>query len=103
MSVSPVNGVHSLTPVAGTSAVPRITRSASADSSFAEIVSQMVGDTNSKYAEADESLSKLVTGEADNLHEVVIDAAQADLSFRLLVEIRNKLLDAYQEIMRMQV
>ena len=46
---------------------------------------------------------KLVTGESDNLHELMISLEEAKLALQLAVEVRNKILDAYQEILRMQI
>ena len=42
-------------------------------------------------------------GQTDNLHSVMLAVAKADLSFRTILEVRNRLTDAFQEIMRMQV
>ena len=45
----------------------------------------------------------LATGESDNIQGVVMSAAQADLAIRMVIEMRNRLVNTYQEIMRMQV
>ena len=45
----------------------------------------------------------MATGQTDNLHQVLLQMAQADLSFHLVLEIRNRLTEAYQEIMKMNV
>ena len=45
----------------------------------------------------------MVTGEVTEVHDVMIAAKESQLAFELLVEVRNKLLESYQEIMRMQV
>lgn len=103
MSVSPINGVGGVGSVRPTPSIIKAPPSEASGSAFAKLVGDMVKDANVQHSHADESLKQMMTGEADNLHDVVLDAARADMSFRLLVEIRNKLLDAYQEIMRMQV
>lgn len=102
MAISPINGVSGIQPQ---SVVPiaKKTATTGSGSSFGDLVSNLVKDSNAQHTQADQSLEQLISGDADNLHNVVLDAARADLSFRLLMEIRNKLLDAYQEIMRMQV
>ncbi len=48
-------------------------------------------------------MEKLQSGESKNIHEVMISMEKADISMRLTVQMRNKVLEAYQEIMRMQV
>ena len=73
------------------------------DSAFSKLIGDMVADVNLQHSVADQSLGQLMTGQSDDIHSVVLNAARADLSFRLMVEIRNKLMDAYQDIMRMQV
>ena len=58
---------------------------------------------NDKLIGADSDMQKLAVGEAQSLHEVMINLEEARLSFQLLVQVRNRLLEAYQEVMRMQV
>lgn len=70
---------------------------------FADMVQNLIKDTNQQQANVDQSLHQLVNGEADSIHDVVLAASRADLAFRLVLEIRNKLVSSYQEIMRMQV
>jgi flagellar hook-basal body complex protein FliE len=62
---------------------------------FASQVDHEIGEANRKTEE-------FAVGKEYDLHEIVIASEKADLSFRLLLQIRNKLLDAYQEVMRMQ-
>ena len=52
---------------------------------------------------ADEEIKKVVTGEEKNIHKTLIAVEKADLSFQLMMEIKNKLMDAYQELMRTRV
>ncbi len=53
--------------------------------------------------EADESAKKLVLGDQDHLHNTMIAYEKANLALQLTIEVRNKLLESYQEIMRMQM
>jgi len=73
------------------------------DASFGEVLKQSISDVNSLQSEAGRSVEKLVSGESDNLHDVMIAVEKAKTSFDLLMEIRNKAIDAYREMMRMQV
>lgn len=52
---------------------------------------------------ADELAEKLITGEVDSFHEVAAQLKQTDLSFKFALQVRNKLVDAYREVMRMSV
>ncbi|MBW1778359.1 MAG: flagellar hook-basal body complex protein FliE [Deltaproteobacteria bacterium] len=64
---------------------------------------KMLDETERRLKEADHAILKLGQGRSQDLHDVMIAMEKADLSLRLLVQVRNKMVDAYQEIMRMQV
>lgn len=70
--------------------------------SFAKIIANVIRDVNLDQQQADTALQGLVTGKIDNVHDVVLSVAKADLSFRFLLEVRNRLTEAYQELSRMQ-
>jgi flagellar hook-basal body complex protein FliE len=71
--------------------------------SFGQLVQRFLGSAVESDQNATAAVQALATGETDNLHGVLLQVAQADLSFRLILEIRNRLSDAFQEIMKMQV
>ncbi len=71
--------------------------------SFANVMDQLLGGAVRSGDSAEAAVRDLATGQTDNLHGVLLQVAQADLSFHLILEIRNRLTDAYQEIMKMQV
>jgi flagellar hook-basal body complex protein FliE len=71
--------------------------------SFNEILKKAIAEVNGLEKEADRQIIELAAGKADNLHEAMLALNKADLSFRTLMEIRDKLIQAYQEIMRMPV
>jgi flagellar hook-basal body complex protein FliE len=71
--------------------------------SFTNVVDQLLGNAVQSDQQASAAVRDLATGQTDNLHGVLLQVAQADLSFRLILEIRNRLSDAFQEIMKMQV
>ncbi len=73
------------------------------NASFGETLNQAIADVNSLQSEAGKAVEKMVSGEATDLHEVMIAVEKARTSFDLLMEIRNKTIDVYREIMRMQV
>lgn len=69
---------------------------------FSNILSDALKQVNETQVQADESTQKLVLGEVDDIHQVMLDMEQAKLSLQLTVQVRNKLVEAYQEISRMQ-
>ena len=70
---------------------------------FTDLLKGMVEETDKQQQVADTGVKQLVTGEAESIHEVVLTTARADLAFRLMMEIRNRLIASYQEVMRMQI
>jgi flagellar hook-basal body complex protein FliE len=71
--------------------------------SFKETVSNFVNEVNDLQVKAGESVENFATGKVENVHEVMIAMSKAEVSFKFMMETRNKLIDAYKEIMRMQV
>ena len=71
--------------------------------SFADTLTDAVGKVNELSKEADVQMQKLATGETKNVAEVMISTEKASVAFKMLTQVRNKIIDAYQEIMKMQV
>ena len=71
--------------------------------SFATMLGRMVSDINSQQNFATQTVNALQSGQNVPLHQAVIAMEEANVSFQLMVEVRNRLLEAYQEIMRMQI
>ncbi|ASS75653.1 flagellar hook-basal body complex protein FliE [Tumebacillus algifaecis] len=71
--------------------------------SFSEVLSQAIESVNNQQNHADVLTEALASGQAPDLHTVMIAAEKASISFQLMVQIRNKAMEAYQEVMRMQV
>ncbi len=70
--------------------------------SFKETIMKYLKEVNQLQKKADSMIEKFIAGEA-SIEDVVIAAQEANISFRLLMEIRNKILDAYREFMKMRV
>ena len=70
---------------------------------FAKTLNEAVMHVNRLQQESDVQMQKLATGKTQNVHETMIKAEKADIALRLMMQVRNKLIDAYQEIMKMQV
>lgn len=72
-------------------------------SSFSDLLGRFVTDVNNRQVASGQAVQGLQTGQATSLHEAMIAMEEASVSFHLMVEVRNKLLESYQEMMRMQV
>ena len=71
--------------------------------SFSELLANSIQNVNSMQKDANEAIQRLATGKTKNIHETMLAVEQADIAFRSMNQIRTKVLDAYKEIMRMQV
>ncbi len=77
--------------------------SSSAVTGAGKFFNELVSKVNDMQVKSDKSIQGLASGENKNLHEVMIEVEKASISFQFMTQVRNKALDAYQEIMRMQV
>ena len=68
--------------------------------SFQDTFKSLISHVDNQLKEADLNIENFAIGKQPNIHEVMIATEKADISLRFLLQIRNKLLDAYQEIMR---
>ena len=68
---------------------------------FQDTLKSLISQVDREIKETDRSMEEFAVGKQYNLHGIMIESEKADLSFRFLLQIRNKLLEAYQEIMRM--
>lgn len=80
-----------------------VVNTAEVKTDFASWLKQEVAEVNNQIIESDNQLRQLAIGEADNLHQVMISLEKAKTMFELTVQVRNKLLEGYQDIMRMQI
>ncbi len=70
---------------------------------FGDLLKKAVETVNTMQHEAGRLEDAVAKGENVNIHQAVIAGEKAGLSFRLLMQVRNKMVEAYQEVMRMQV
>jgi flagellar hook-basal body complex protein FliE len=73
------------------------------DSSFSNLLTNFVGDVNGQQVAANDAINGLLSGKNVSLHQTMISMEEANVSFQMMVEVRNRLLDSYQELMRMQI
>jgi flagellar hook-basal body complex protein FliE len=100
--VTPIGGLPSLPAIsslgtAATTATPEATQS------FGELVSSGLENLQKTQATADQMATQAATGDLSALHDYMIASTQASLTTELTVNVRNKAVDAFNEIMRMQI
>ena len=69
---------------------------------FGDMFNGFLKDVNGLQMKADQSIQKMVSGEVKDVHQVMLAVGEAKVAFNLLLEIRNKTMEAYQEVMRMR-
>ena len=70
---------------------------------FGDVLNQFVSEVNDKQIASGQAVNDLLSGKEIPLHQAMIAMQEAGVAFQLMVEVRNKLLEGYQELMRMQV
>ena len=73
------------------------------EDSFSDILKNALNSVNNAQSEADEAVKQVLSGESTDIHETMIALQKADVSLKMMLEVRNKILEAYQEVMRTQV
>ncbi len=81
---------------------PEVSTTGTGDS-FGKMLTRAVGSVDQTMKTSEQGIQDFVAGKTENVHEVMIDMQRAQLSFQLMVEMRNKAIETYQEISRMQI
>ncbi len=101
-----------ITPIAQSDLISALTKSMSqadtaqettASNPFSDIFKNAMTDVNQTEQSATVDMMKIATGQSDDLHTLTINSAKADLALRVVVQMRNKALDAYNEVMRISL
>jgi flagellar hook-basal body complex protein FliE len=74
-----------------------------AGKNFADTLKDAIGSVNELQVASDKAMQNLATGKTDNVADVMIATEKADIALRVMLQVRNKIIDAYQEVMKMQV
>ncbi len=98
-SVNPGFGVSR----SGISELKNVSKLEAGESDFVSTLKNAIQSVDTLQKDADIKMQQLATGKNTNIHETMIAAEKADIALRLMVQVRNKIIEAYQEIMRMQV
>jgi len=100
MAINSINGLSSITPIT-------FGKNDNVDNNkmlnFGDMLNNAINSVNDLQIESRNLGLDLAVGKTDNIHEVVIAGEKADVAFQLMMQVRNKIMDAYSEIMRMQI
>lgn len=70
---------------------------------FAQLVGSGIGSVNKELLMSQTDLQELAVGNAQNLHQIMMRLEESRLSFQFLMQVRGRLLEAYQDVMKMQI
>ncbi len=90
------------TPVALGESLNKLKDSGTTDA-FSTVLKDSIEKVNKLQLDADKAMEGLAKGDTNNIHQTMIAVEEANLSFNMMLQVRNKLLAAYEEIMRVQV
>ena len=96
MTIPPVSAPVAAAPSAAASSTP-------AGAAFGSVFNDAIAKVQSFGQNAQASINNFLSGEGEELHQVAIKTQEAELSFDLFLQMRNKVVSAYQEVMKMQV
>ncbi len=83
--------------------LPGAGRAKGAGADFAQALESSLNAVDQKMKAADQNIQDLASGKSNRIHETMMSVEEADLSLKMLLQVRNKALEAYREIARMQV
>lgn len=100
-----MNQINSIGPISNGGPVQKNqeTRKNNQEISFKDTLNGFLSDVNQMQQKADQSIQKMISGEITDVHQVMSSVEEAGVAFNMMMEIRNKVMDAYQEIMRIRL
>lgn len=102
--LAPVAALPAVEPVSlAVAGSPGVATAAPQGAGFSQMVTQGLDQVNAALLDSQVDMQRLAAGDVDNLHQVMLKMEQSRLSFQLMMQVRNRLLESYQEMMRMQV
>jgi flagellar hook-basal body complex protein FliE len=90
-------------PIASFSALSASQAAEVSPSNFKDLLKKALGDLNASQVGANEAIKSLATGGEENLHDIIISMEKAGMTLQYAIQIRNKMLEAYQSVIQMQV
>lgn len=82
---------------------PGVAQTGEAGKTFGDFLQDSITKVNTLQNEADSAMQKLASGESRDMHETLLAVEKAEIAFKAMNQVRSKVIDAYKEIMRMQI
>jgi len=101
--MSEINNINFLLPNRLDTTKTAQTEKPEASVDFASMLKNALKDVNGAQIEADDAVQKVLSGETNDIHSTMVALQKADVSLKMMLEVRNKIMEAYQEVMRTQI
>ena len=102
--MSDINSINFLLPnKLDTSTTTKTEGTSGTGADFSAMLKDALKDVNDAQLQADDAVQKVLNGETKDIHSTMIALQKADVSLKMMLEVRNKMMDAYQEIMRTNI
>jgi flagellar hook-basal body complex protein FliE len=97
--------IQGVNPIGSLPSIDGVRKPAAADpaSNFGDVFKDAIGTVEQYRANAEESANRFMNGETEEIHQVILAGQRAEIAFETFLQVRNKAVQAYQEIMRMQM
>ena len=103
MPIEPISGINQPIGLDASGGLGKAGPSASPFEGFSKMLGSAINNLNRTEQAANQAVARVAAGEDVELHQVMIAMQEADISLQLALQVRNKLVEAYSEVMRMQV
>lgn len=100
--ISPMGKIENIKPIGGENTNGNVGAEVNG-MGFKDILNQVVGNVESTEATVNQDAYNLATGKTDDMHTIMINAAKADMALQTMVQLRNKMVEAYTEVMRINL
>ena len=95
--------IQSISPLALHESINKTDKAPQAGGDFFSILQSTLGEVNDKQKTADNALGQIATGQVKDLHQAAIAIDKAEISMKVMLEVRNKAINAYKEILKTQI
>jgi len=97
-----INGINPIAPVPSIGGLEK-TQAASGSKEFGDLFNEAVARVDQYRVKAEESADGFMAGQTEEIHQVILASQRAEIAFETFLQVRNKVVQAYQEVMRMQM
>ena len=98
-----IQGINPIAPVPSVGGLTKPEGAAGAGKQFGDLFQDAIGTVENYRVNAEESANRFMSGENEEIHQVILAGQRAEIAFETFLQVRNKAVQAYQEIMRMQM